>query len=63
MHFSDRFSDETAIPDAVEQEQETSLEPTDAEREMPPVETDASDWQEQQQEIVDADDDREEYRD
>ncbi len=67
MHFSDRFSDETPIPDAVEQEQETSLEPTDAEREMPPVETDASDWQEQHQEIVgaaaDDDDDREEYRD
>jgi hypothetical protein len=63
MHFSDRFSDEIPIADAVEQEQDTTLEPTDAEQEMPPVETDASDWQEQHQEIVGADDDREEYRD
>ena len=63
MHFSDRFSDETPIADAVEQEQETTLEPPDADRAMPPIETDASDWQEQQEEIVDADDDREEYRD
>jgi hypothetical protein len=64
MHNRDRFSDETPIADAVEQEQETAPEPTDAQQEMPPVETDASDWQEQHQEIVGAaDDDREEYRD
>ncbi len=63
MHDSDRFSDETPIADAVEQEQETAPEPTDSDRDAPPVETDASDWQEQHQEIVGADDDREEYRD
>jgi hypothetical protein len=44
MHGSDRFSDETPIADAVEQEQETAFEPTDAHRDVPPVETDASDW-------------------
>jgi hypothetical protein len=62
MHGSDRFSDETPIADAVEQEQETAFEPTDTRRDVPPVETDASDWQEQNQEIVGADD-RDEYRD
>lgn len=63
MHDRDRFADETPIPDAVEQEQETTVEPTAADREIPPVEADASDWQEQHQEIVGADDDREDYRD
>ncbi len=63
MDNRDRFSDETPIADAVEQEQETTLEPTAAGREIPPVEADASDWQEQHQEIAGVDDDRDEYRD
>jgi hypothetical protein len=63
MHDRDRFSDETPIADAVEQAQETTPQPTAADREIPPVEADASDWREQHQEIVGADDDREEYRD
>lgn len=63
MPDRDHFSDETPIADAVEQEQETTLEPTAADREIPPVEADVSDWQEQHQEIVGADDDREDYRD
>lgn len=63
MHDRDRFSDETPIADAVEQEQATTFEPTAFDREIPPVEADASDWQEQHQDIVGADDDREEYRD
>jgi hypothetical protein len=62
MHDRDSFSDETPIADAVEQEQETTLEPTASDREIPPVEADASDWHEQRQEIVGADDDREDYR-
>lgn len=63
MQYRDRFADETPVADAVEQERETTLEPTAADREMPPVETDTSDWQEQHQEVVGADDDRDEYRD
>lgn len=63
MQDRDRFADETPIADAVEQGQETTLEPTAADQEMPPVEANASDWQEQHQEIVSADDDRDEYRD
>ncbi|HWF69271.1 MAG TPA: hypothetical protein VG187_06840 [Mycobacterium sp.] len=63
MHDRDRFSDETPIADAVEQEQATTFEPAASDREIPPVEADASDWQEQNQDIVGADDDREEYRD
>jgi hypothetical protein len=63
MHDRDSFSDETPIADAVEQEQETTLEPTASDLEIPPVEADASDWQEQHQDIAGADDDREEYRD
>jgi hypothetical protein len=62
MH-SDRFSDETPIADAVEQEQETTLEPTVFDRDLPPIEANASDWQEQHREVVGVDDDREEYRD
>jgi hypothetical protein len=61
MHNRDSFPDETPVADAVEQEQETTLEPTVADRDEPPVEADPSDWHEQRQEI--ADDDREEYRD
>jgi hypothetical protein len=61
MDNRDRFSDETPVADAVEQEQETTPEPAAAGREIPPVEADPSDWQEQHQEI--ADDDRDEYRD
>lgn len=63
MHDRDSFSDETPVADAVEQKQETTHEPAASDREMPPVEADASDWQEQHQEIVGADDDRDEYRD
>jgi hypothetical protein len=61
MDDRNRFSDETPIADAVEQEQETAPEPTAADLDTPPVEADASDWQEQHLEI--ADDDRDEYRD
>ncbi len=66
MHDRDSFSDETPVADAVEQEQETTRQPTAFDREMPPVEADAADWQEQHQEIAGdlaADDDRDEYRD
>ncbi len=62
MHDRDSFSDETPIADAVEQEQEITLEPTASDRGIPPVEADASDWQEQHAEIGGADDDRDEYR-
>lgn len=55
------LSDEIPVADAVEQDQETASEPTAAERDIPPVEANTSDWQEQQQEIV-ASDDRDEYR-
>jgi hypothetical protein len=58
----DSFSDETPVGDAIEQEREATLEPTASDREIPPVEADAYDWQEQRQEIVGADDDRDEYR-
>jgi hypothetical protein len=61
MHNRDSFPDETPVADAVEQEQATTVEPTAADRDLPPVEADPSDWHEQRQEIVD--DDREEYRD
>jgi hypothetical protein len=63
MHDRDSYSDETPIADAVEQEQEATPEPTASDRATPPVEADASDWHEQHQEIVGADDDRDEYRD
>ena len=62
MHDRDRFSDETPIADAIEQEREATLEPTASDREIPLVEADAYDWQEQRQEIVGADDDRDECR-
>ncbi len=62
MHNRDDISDETPIVDAVEQEQETAFERVAPVRDLPPVEADASDWQEQLQEVVGADDDREEYR-
>lgn len=63
MDDRDRFSDETPVADAVEQDQEAAPEPTAPDREIPPVEADASDWQEQHQEIAGPDDDRDEYRD
>lgn len=63
MDDRDNLSDEIPVADAVEQNQETTVEPGTPERDMPPPETDASDWQEQRQEIVGADDDRDEYRD
>ena len=45
MHDRDSFSDETPVADAVEQEQETTFEPTTSGREIPSIEADASDWQ------------------
>jgi hypothetical protein len=69
----DNISDETPIADAVEQEQEQ--ETPDAARRgpaslhqengsvEPPMDADTPDWQEQWQEVADADsDDRDEYR-
>ena len=61
MDDRNNLSDEVPVADAVEQDQETTFEPTGPDREIPPVEADASDWQEQQQEVV-ASDDRDEYR-
>ena len=61
MDDRDSFSDETPVGDAIEQEREATLEPTASDREIPPVEADAYDWQEQRQEIV-GDDDRDEHR-
>ncbi len=61
MDDRDSFSDETPVGDAIEQEREATLEPTASDREIPPVEVDAYDWQEQRQEIV-GDDDRDEHR-
>jgi hypothetical protein len=61
------ISDETPIADAVEQEQEAipgpaSLHHTNPSVE-PPLDANAPDWQEQRQEVSDADsDDRDEYR-
>jgi len=62
MDDRDSFPDETPVGDAIEQEREATLEPTASDREIPPVEADAYDWQEQRQEIVGAEDDRDEYR-
>jgi hypothetical protein len=63
MQDRDSFSDETPVADAIEQDQDTALEPTASDREVPPKEADTSDWQEQHQDIVGADNDRDEYRD
>jgi hypothetical protein len=63
MQDRDSFSDETPVADAIEQDQDTALEPVASDREAPPVEADASDWQEQHQDIVGADNDHDEYRD
>jgi hypothetical protein len=63
MQDRDSFSDETPVADAIEQDRDTALEPTASDhREAPPIEADASDWQEQHQDIVGADNDRDEYR-
>jgi len=62
MQHRDSFSDETPVADAIEQDQETALESVASDRELP-VEADASDWQEQHQDIVGADNDRDEYHD
>jgi hypothetical protein len=62
MDDRDSFSDEIPVADAIEQEREATFEPTASDREIPPVDADAYDWQEQCQEIVGADDDRDEYR-
>ncbi|MCV7257951.1 hypothetical protein [Mycobacterium shimoidei] len=63
MADPDKLSDEIPVADAVEQDQETSLEPPAPERDVPPpAEADAFDWHEQRQEIVGADDDRDDYR-
>ncbi|HEY1839831.1 MAG TPA: hypothetical protein VGG53_06325 [Mycobacterium sp.] len=63
MDQRDSFSDETPIADAVEQQQETTLEPAESDQDGPPVEANDSDWQEQRQEIPGVDDDLEDYRD
>ena len=63
MQDRNSFSDETPVADAIEQDQDTALEPVASDREPPPVEADASDWQEQHQEIVGTDNDRDEYPD
>lgn len=63
MQDRNSFSDETPVADAIEQDQDTALEPVVSDREAPPVEADASDWHEQHQEIVGADNDRDEYPD
>ena len=63
MQDRDSFSDETPVADAIEQDQDTALESVASDRDAPPVEADASDWQEQNQEIVGADNDRDEYPD
>jgi hypothetical protein len=67
MSDRDNISDETPIADAVEQEQETRPGPASlhqADRSVePPMDANTPDWQEQWQEVSDADsDDREEYR-
>lgn len=51
MQDRDGFSDETPVADAIEQDQDTAHEPV------------ASDWQEQHQYFVGADNDRDEYHD
>ncbi|BBZ10207.1 hypothetical protein [Mycobacterium branderi] len=61
MDNRDPLSDEVPVADAVEQEQETTPEPEVPEVEIPPIETNASDWQEQRQEVAD-EDDRDFYR-
>jgi hypothetical protein len=62
MDDRDNISDDTPLADAVEQDLETVATPDRATwgPDGPPVEADASDWQEQRQEI--ADDDRDQYR-
>ena len=67
MHDRDNISDETPIADAVEQEQEARPGPASPHQANPPAEppmdANAPDWQEQWQEVADADsDDRDEYR-
>jgi hypothetical protein len=65
MHDRDNISDETPIADAVEQEQETTPEPAPLDQASgpvePPIDANTPDWQEQWQEVSDADD-RDEYR-
>ena len=67
MQDRDRMSDEIPVADAIEQAQETTSTPTmpgfEPGFEVPPVEANTPDWQEQRQEIVgDDEDDRDEYR-
>jgi hypothetical protein len=63
MQDRDHVSDEIPVADAVEQAQETTSTPTMPGFEVPPVEANTPDWQEQRQEIVgDDEDDRDEYR-
>jgi hypothetical protein len=65
MPDRDNISDETPIADAVEQEQETTPEPASLDQRTrpvePPIDANTPDWQEQWQEVSDADD-RDEYR-
>ena len=66
MQDREYTSDEIPVADAVEQAQETAdlpTQPYQPDSETPPVEANSSDWHEQRQEVVGADeDDRDEYR-
>ncbi|MBV9321069.1 MAG: hypothetical protein JOZ23_19655 [Mycobacterium sp.] len=61
MYDRDNLSDEIPVADAVEQEQETTAEPTAPEPADVPMEANTSDWQEQLQEVV-GEDDWDDYR-
>ncbi|OHU93296.1 hypothetical protein [Mycobacterium talmoniae] len=59
---SGRNPDEIPVADAVEQDQETTPDPSPPSRPDPPMEADAPDWQEQLQEVVGVEDDgRDDY--
>jgi hypothetical protein len=62
MDDRDPLPDEVPVADAVEQDQETAPVAGVPEQEVPPVEANPSDWQEQRQEIGDDEDDRDLYR-
>jgi hypothetical protein len=61
MTDRDNLFDEIPVADAVEQEQEITPEPAAETPSDVPMEANASDWQEQLQEVA-GEDDRDEYR-
>ena len=61
MYDRDNLSDEIPVADAVEQEQETTAEPTTPEPADVPMEANTPDWQEQLREVV-GEDDWDDYR-